>query len=109
MKSYIKGDKMKKEERYGDIFFNDIKVIRHSRFSHYLIEKESILELNSMKAIYLGFKEIDDMLDRYSWGYLYPLLKIYKEIRFRYIKVKRGKRRLFERMMPALRTKHALT
>lgn len=77
---------MKKPERYGDILFGDIKTIRHSRFSHYLIENEQILELNSMRAIYEGFKEINDMLDEHHWGLLYPVFKIYKELRYRYRK-----------------------
>lgn len=79
---------MKKPDRYGDILFTDINIIRHSRFSHYLIEKESMLELNSMKAIYLGLKETDDMLDRHSWGLLYPIYQLYRELRFRYRKFK---------------------
>lgn len=75
---------MKKKDSYGDIFFEDIKIIRHSRFSHYLIEKELILELNSMRAIYEGFKEINDMFDELEWGILYPVYKLYKELRFKY-------------------------
>ncbi len=57
---------MKKMNSYGKIFFENIKIIRHSRFSHYLIEKEGILELNSMEGIYRELKEINDMLDKYS-------------------------------------------
>lgn len=83
---------MKQPDRYGDILFGDIKTIRHSRFSHYLIEKEMVLELNSMRAIYEGFKEINDMLDKHTWGLWYPVLKVYQELRFRYRKFKRDKK-----------------
>lgn len=72
-----------KPERYGAILFADIKTIRHSRFSHYLIENEIILELNSMKAIYLELKEIDDMLDKSGWGLLYPIFKFFKHLKFK--------------------------
>lgn len=75
--------------RFGDIFFYDIEIIKRTRFSHYLISHEWILEINSMKSIYLGLKEIEEMIDEYRWGILYPIYKFYrhnlKKLRIHYV------------------------
>ncbi len=79
---------MLNKEKYGDVFFQGIKTIRHSQYSHYLIANENILELNSMKAVYLELKVINDMLDESSWGILYPVYRFYKRVRYEYLRFK---------------------
>lgn len=83
---------MSEKDSYGDIFFEDVKIIRHSRFSHYLIQNESILEINSMKSIAIGLLEITDMFDELEWGILYPVYKLYKEIRLKYRRFKHNRK-----------------
>ncbi len=76
------------DKNYAKVFFDSIKVIRHSRFSHYLIKNEGILEINSMKAVYLEMKQIENMLDELDWGVLYPVYCWYKNIRYQISKAR---------------------
>ena len=80
---------MKQPERYGDIFFQGIKTIRHSQYSHYLIANERLLELKAMESIYLELKVINDMLDELSWGILYPVYRFYQQAKQDYRRFKR--------------------
>jgi len=90
------------EERYGDVFFQGIKTIRHSRFSHYLITNEWMLEIGAMKSIYLELASISDRLDELRWGILYPIYRYYKSLRFKYRRFK------YEREYQALKRRRGL-
>lgn len=79
---------MQRAESGGDIFFKSIKTIRHSRYSHYLIENEPILEIRSMEGVYHELVIINDLLDQLDWGFLYPVYKLYKQARRKYRKSK---------------------
>lgn len=100
----VKGKSMNKNLNYGDTFFADIEIIKRTRFSHYLIEKEFFLEINSMKAIYFEMKAISDSLDELNWGILYPVYCFYKNIKNRlkrrrcaWLPINHNGRRLYRR------------
>lgn len=68
----------------GRSFFEAIEIIRTSQYSEYLITNSTILELNSMEAIFWELKSINDLLDEYYWGIFYPIYKFYLQCRYIY-------------------------
>ena len=76
----------------ADSLFAGVETIRTSMFSHYLISNSGMLEINAMQAIFFKLKSIEEVLDRYSWGILYPIYQFYLQCRYYYRRIKHLKR-----------------
>lgn len=70
---------------HTDYLFDGVETLRQSRFSHYLIDHEFILEMKGYEAIYLYLKSINDKIDKLDtmkkWGILYPIVEYFSKLK----------------------------